>query len=464
MKKTLMVLFAGACALSAVEWQKEQVTHQTEYDSYAPVIALDAAGKVRILYLEWGGHYLKVASNTGSSWDIRTVAQVTGAGYSYSIDVDDSGASYVAYDDYVSEDNPDIFFSTDKGGTFTPVNITNDAPYQVAPVLKLDNDNIPHIVYAQSLNEEDIQLYQGWVDGDELYPEQVTTNLYQDEYSGFDMVFDLSGAIHVFYTGDNYHLWRTTSGEPSWIKEEINELTSMWPSVVTDPMGSFHVAYGEEEKNIHYTTNTSGTWQDEIVSGGAPEGGGDWRPNLVLDNLFGYLAVGKPHIAWIRYDDEYWGDLYYSSKPEGSWVEEAITSEPGKDEWPGYGRYFAIDKENYGHIVYDFPDENDVWQIMYAKSTEPLAEPVAITEIPNGLSPSLRIEGSRIRFDLAQSSSIRLTLYDASGRMINELASGTYPAGQNEITIHSGNLPSGVYFARLESANTSASARMILVK
>ncbi|NLI99133.1 T9SS type A sorting domain-containing protein [bacterium] len=465
MKKTVFLVFSLTALLTAVEWNTVQIT-QENYDAFSPVLALDHAGKARILFIQWGEEsaFLKTASNATGSWSIKNVAQVNEAEV-YSIDVDEHGNSHVAYFDYLIEDNYDIFYATDKEGSFASVNLTDDGLLQVAPVLKIDREGAPHIIYVQA-DEVNAQLYHGWLEDGELKgAEKITTNLYQDDYIGYDMVFDPLHGVHVFYIGDDTYLWKATSGEPAWLKEKINSLSSEWPSAVADPMGSLHVAYDADRASIHYTTNASGTWQDEIVTDNAPEGGGDWRPNLVLDNLFGYHAVGKPHIAWIRYGSDYWGDLWYSTKPDANWAEEAITSEPGKDEWPGFGRYFAIDAEGYGHIVYDYPDSEEIWQIMYAKSKEPIAEPVAIAEDPpRNLSPSLSICGAQIRFSIPQSSFIRLTLYDASGRMVKELASGTYPAGQNEIGVNSSALPAGVYFARLESNNASVNARMVLIK
>lgn len=186
----------------------------------------------------------------------------------------------------------------------------------------------------------------------------------------------------------------------------------------------------------------------------------------MLDNLFGYHAVGKPHIAWIRYGSDYWGDLWYSTKPDANWAEEAITSEPGKDEWPGFGRYFAIDAEGYGHIVYDYPDSEEIWQIMYAKSKEPIAEPAGITDSipPFTKLITLEVNGSQISFNIPQSSFVRINLYDASGAMVREIAQGSYSSGRYELTLNRGGLSSGVYFVRLQTNTCSANAKMVYVK
>ncbi len=335
----------------------------------------------------------------------------------------------------------------------------------MAPVIKLYNEGTPRLLYVQvTVPREEVQLFYGWVDAGGLYSEQVTENLYQEDYTGLDLVFDPLHIPHVFYIGDDDHLWHTTSGEPAWIPEQLNELSSEYPSAVADPLGSFHVAYDVGGSSIHYITNMTGTWQDELVSDlGDPEGGNE-RPSLALEIVYGgYLGIGNPHVVWMHADAEWSYDLYYAGKTTGPWAEEPITSTPQEDEWPGYGHYFSIDVEGYGHVVYDFPDDNEIWQIYYAKSKEPLISGIA--ERPAEINPfDLEVRGSTIRFSLPNASSIRLDLFDASGRRVTCIASGIYAAGDHAIPINSVGLPAGVYFVQGEIAGRSASAKFVLTK
>lgn len=470
MKKIALLLLAGAIALSAAEWNIEQITDASDLWSTDPLLALDAQGQPRVLFTQWNGDVqIKVAARDTDSWFIRDVATVSEEFLPYySIDVGGDGATYVAYADWVSIDNADIFIATDKDGSFESVNVSHDGLSQLAPVLRVDRDGMLHMLYAEAADmDEAIDLYYGWIFEDALHGELVAENMYQFDYVGYDLVFDQGPTItpHAFYIGDDSYLWHAAPGELVWMRESINELSSAWPSAVADPLGSFHVAYDVGGSSIHYISNMSGTWQDEMISDvGTPEGGNE-RPVLALEAVYGgYLGIGYPHVVWMHADGDWWYDFYYSSRTTGPWEEEPVTATPEYDELPGYGRYFALDIHGYGHLVYCAEDSNYVTQLFYAKSKEPLIK-VAVAENPPGLAPlGLEVEGGKVLFNLPQSSSVRLSLYDAAGRMVRELASGSYPAGQSEVVVGCQNLPRGVYFARLQSGNTSASARMVVIR
>ncbi len=144
-----------------------------------------------------------------------------------------------------------------------------------------------------------------------------------------------------------------------------------------------------------------------------------------------------------------------------------MTNTSKEYEFTSSGRFLKIDKEGYGHLTYTWMSGDNSGDpcVYYAKSKEPVAEPQAIVETSSlTSSPSLCISGTQVRFSLPQSSFVRLVLYDASGRMVQELARGCYPAGQSEIAINRYNLSRGVYFVRLQSDNSSASARLVLIR
>ena len=80
--------------------------------------------------------------------------------------------------------------------------------------------------------------------------------------------------------------------------------------------------------------------------------------------------------------------------------------------------------------------------------------------VPNPFNPS-----TTIRFDLPEESHVRLAVYDADGRQVVELVSGTRPAGRYQEVWQgrdaSGRaVSSGVYFAHIEAASVSSAERL----
>ncbi len=78
---------------------------------------------------------------------------------------------------------------------------------------------------------------------------------------------------------------------------------------------------------------------------------------------------------------------------------------------------------------------------------------------PNPFNPS-----TNIRFELTESSPVRLTVLDVLGREVTQLVHGNLPAGVHAIPFEAGNLPSGLYISRLVVGNEAFSGKMTLLK
>jgi hypothetical protein len=79
-----------------------------------------------------------------------------------------------------------------------------------------------------------------------------------------------------------------------------------------------------------------------------------------------------------------------------------------------------------------------------------------------------RLGGAILRFALAEGADVRLQMFDVSGRLLTTLVDGFRPAGEHEIawdgsTSH-GPMPSGVYFARVQTRTEQARATVILAE
>jgi hypothetical protein len=78
---------------------------------------------------------------------------------------------------------------------------------------------------------------------------------------------------------------------------------------------------------------------------------------------------------------------------------------------------------------------------------------------PNPFNPS-----TVIAFQLPETSSVTLKVYDVLGRPVASLVNGTMPAGRHEVSFDASRLSTGVYIYRLQAGSFVTSRQMMLVK
>lgn len=78
---------------------------------------------------------------------------------------------------------------------------------------------------------------------------------------------------------------------------------------------------------------------------------------------------------------------------------------------------------------------------------------------PNPFNPT-----TVISYQLPVSSDVTLKVYDILGREVATLINGKQNAGYRNVAFNAGNLPSGVYFYRLEAGTYSATKKLLLLK
>lgn len=100
----------------------------------------------------------------------------------------------------------------------------------------------------------------------------------------------------------------------------------------------------------------------------------------------------------------------------------------------------------------------------FLEGINPISSEVPLTtklydNYPNPFNPA-----TRIKFDLSKSSEIKLCVYDLTGREVNRIASGFTKAGTYSTDFNGSNLPSGVYFCKLTTQNSSQTIKLMLIK
>lgn len=78
---------------------------------------------------------------------------------------------------------------------------------------------------------------------------------------------------------------------------------------------------------------------------------------------------------------------------------------------------------------------------------------------PNPFNPE-----TTIRFELDRQGQVRLTVHDLTGRLVTELKSGVYPAGEHQVKWDASKMSSGVYMIRLDFKGVTMSIMASLIK
>jgi hypothetical protein len=69
-----------------------------------------------------------------------------------------------------------------------------------------------------------------------------------------------------------------------------------------------------------------------------------------------------------------------------------------------------------------------------------------------------------INYEISEKSFVTINIYDVLGNKLYTIISEEKPAGNYEVTLYAGNLPSGVYFYQMRAGDYVQSKKMILMK
>jgi hypothetical protein len=78
---------------------------------------------------------------------------------------------------------------------------------------------------------------------------------------------------------------------------------------------------------------------------------------------------------------------------------------------------------------------------------------------PNPFNPT-----THIRFNIPETAGAKLTVFNIMGEAVANLVDGVVSAGGHTVSWNAANMPTGVYFYRLESGNFTQTRKLLLVK
>ena len=322
-------------------------------------------------------------------------------------------------------------------------------------------------------------------------------------YLDIDLMFDNNDVLHAMFTTRG--LWETPwdpaaaldgLSEASFIwhwREDTDSLNvvangwwSVWdesffgesgawtstiarPSMGIDADGNIYCAYelrhdGSDPETIDLSQ--SGFANGDIMVTVSTDGGYNWaEPTNITNTRSNAAAPGACFSEVFPSLAEEVGDSlhirYMEDKDAGSWVfTEGVSTE--NPMW-----YVSLPKEEipttplieqfYFHVRYVEPEP----YILSAEQHNDLT-PVEFAlegNYPNPFNPT-----TNFNFSLERDMEITMNVYDVQGRLVTELADGTYASGKHSVKWDASDAGSGIYFCKLTAEGNTKTVKALLLK
>lgn len=312
--------------------------------------------------------------------------------------------------------------------------------------MAIDPAGVSHVSYVWSFGSG---MYTG---GFRYEWENLAPNAFMPNSPSCEMEYDANGDLYIvamLNLPQPIMLWQNSPH--GWVSENIG--VGAWPSMAFDGAGRLHVCYYGYPSHtlLHAVRNAPGSWSTTTIDNSGDVGR---DPSLCTDQQ-GHLNVS--------YYDATHGDLKFARSADGGATWSVATVESGGN----VGEYSSLAANEMAVYISYFErvTAND-GRLHYARLTgsltgvdrTPAAHPVSIRAVPNPFNPSTTIE-----FTLPARGHVRVGIYDASGRLVRRLLDEERAPGTHHVP-YSTRSASGVYFARVETAGTTASTKIIVLK
>ncbi|MBS1551334.1 MAG: T9SS type A sorting domain-containing protein [Bacteroidetes bacterium] len=181
-------------------------------------------------------------------------------------------------------------------------------------------------------------------------------------------------------------------------------------------------------------------------------GGLSWSNNVTgISNFLWSISFANENTGWVSGR----GIILRTTNGGENWIQQNPNTNQDLNS-------ICFVSENYGWSVGDFgiilKTENGGVGIRNINSEIPTTFSLS-QNYPNPFNPA-----TKIKFDLVKSGLVKLTVYDILGKEVATLVNENLSAGSYETDFDGSNLPSGVYFYRIETNEFTQAKKMILNK
>jgi photosystem II stability/assembly factor-like uncharacterized protein len=305
---------------------------------------------------------------------------------------------------------------------------------------------------------------------------------------------DSNNGTIVGYSGTILH---TTNGGTSWLTQSSEATGNLYGVSFSDLNNGFVVGYGwngtvnggiimrTTNGGANWNAQTSGTtWSlrgiafidsNTAIAVGGGGYGGNHQTNIILRTTnggttwilqFNLYDVALGIFEDVSFCDTKNGATVNERSPGGIWrtTDGGITWESQSPPWP----------PNYQFLSISFSDANNgiavggggtIFRttnggVTFIKNDNNAIQEFTLSQnYPNPFNPS-----TIISYTLPSASKIKLILYNTLGQTIKVLENGFKNAGSYSVNFNADDLPSGIYFYKLEAGQFSQVKKMILMK
>lgn len=240
--------------------------------------------------------------------------------------------------------------------------------------------------------------------------------------------------------------------------------TNSWTTVADMPSAREHTAAARIDSLIYVIGGRIGSTNNNILEAYSPATN-TWSTKPPMPTARGGLAAAAMNGRLYVFGGEIPGVFHQSEEYDpatNTWraVASMLTPRHGMGAATVADSIYVIG----GAVVQGFgaTDVNELFTLPSLSADENAGMPHSYSlhqNYPNPFNPSTRIE-----YELPQAENVRLTIHDILGREIRTLMKEQLPAGRHVLDFSAEELPSGVYFYRIQTSRFTATRKMILIQ
>jgi hypothetical protein len=361
-------------------------------------------------------------------------------------------------------DNPGIYYkrSTDGGATWgTEIRLTTYSVWQPSIAV---SGSIVHLVYEDlSFTTGNEIMYKRSTDGGTTWGADTRLTI-DSVHSRYPSIAVSGNNLHVVWdtrdSKNEINYKRSTDAGITWGADTrlSNDSVNAYASSIAVSGNNVYVVWQEEEE-IYYKRSTNGGINWGAVTRLTNDINSSKQPCIVVSG-------NNVHLTWYDNRDGNY-EIYYKRSTNGgsTWgADTRLTDDFSYSSYPS----IALSSSNV-HVLW--MDERDGNKEIYYKrnpngnvginniSNEIPATYSLGQNYPNPFNPT-----TKIKFDVARISDVKIAVYDVMGREVQTLVNESLKPGTYETTFAGSQLTSGVYFYKLITGDFVETKKMLLIK